>query len=101
MAIVFKSKKGFSMLEMLACMCIISTLMILTISNTSNIDLDHYQFLNDYLYDQSLAIYNRQQVNVGSGIYFNSMGHVNQARTIDFKNHSVIIHLGSGYATIK
>lgn len=98
---VLKTKKGFSLLEMLVCMVIISAFMLVSLRNTNRLNLDHYYFLNDYLYKQSEAMITRQGVSIGSGIYFNSMGHVNQARTIDFLNHSIVIHLGNGYATIK
>lgn len=98
---MLKTKKGFSLLEVIITMCIISTLTILAVANTSSLNLDHYHFLNDYLYKQSLAIKNRENVDVTGGVYFNNMGHVNQARTLEFTNHSIIIHLGSGYATIE
>lgn len=99
MGIVLKNKKGFSMLEMLVCICIVSALMLVSISNTSKLNLDHYDFLNDYELKQSQALLNRENVDVSAGVYFNCMAHVNQARTIEFKNHKVIIHLGNGYAT--
>ena len=101
MVIVLQSKKGFSLLEMLVCMVIISAFMLLSLKNTTSINLEHYYFLNDYLYQQSESMSNKEPTSIGRGIYFNSMGHVNQARTIDFVKHSVVIHLGSGYATIK
>lgn len=89
------------MLEMLICIVIISTLMILAISNTNDLNLDHYYFLNEYLLSQSEAILKKTNVSIGKGVSFNNMGHVNQARTIDFKNHQIIVHLGNGYATTK
>lgn len=93
------SRKGFSMVEMLLCLVIISVLMLLTISNTSVINLSHYYFLNDYLKAQSQAILNKENQILEYGVKINSMGRVNQARTIEFANHKVIIHLGNGYAT--
>lgn len=87
------------MLEMLVCICIISAFTLVSINNTASVNLDHYYFLNDYLLKQSQAILNKQKTNVGRGIYFNNMGHVNQAKTIEINNHSVIVHLGNGYAT--
>lgn len=99
MVIVLKSRKGFSMLEMLACMCIISAFMLISLANTNKLNLQHYDFLNEYLYSQSKAILNKESVSVGNGLYFNNMGHINQAKTIEFFNHKVIVHLGTGYAT--
>ena len=89
------------MVEMLICMVIVSAFSLLSISSTKELNLEHYYFLNDYVLAQSKAIKDKEDVSVGKGIYFNSMGHVNQAKTIDFKNHQVIIHLGNGYATKK
>lgn len=100
MATALKTKKGYSMLEMLVCVLIISTLMLLTLQDTNRLNIDHYSFLNNYLIGQSSAMADRQKVVMDVGIYFNTMGHVNHAKTIDFNNHSIIIHLGSGYATI-
>lgn len=99
MVIVLNSKKGFSMPEMLVCMCIICALMLLSINSTNKLNLDNYYFLNDYLYNQSLAILNKEKIFLDHGVSFNEMGHVNQARTIKFENHSIIVHLGNGYAT--
>lgn len=89
------------MLEMLICICLLSTFMLLSLSNANRLNLDYYYFLNEYLLSQSKAIANKENVSIGRGISFNSMGHVNQARTIDFGKHSVIIHLGNGYAKTK
>lgn len=87
------------MLEMLACMIVISTFMLISLANTNELNLEHYYFLNDYLYSQSRAILERENISVGKGLYFNNMGHINQAKTIEFINHNVIVHLGTGYAT--
>lgn len=101
MGTVLKSKKGFSMLEMLACIFIISALMLVSLSNTNSLNLDHYKFLNEYELKQSLSLLNREYVDVSGNVYFNNMGHINQARTIEFDNHRVIIHLGNGYASVE
>lgn len=93
------NEKGYSMLEMLASLLIISVLMLVSLNKTSNINTEHYYFLNNYLLTQSEAMLNKKSDSVGHGVYFNSMGRVNQARTIDFNRHKVIIHLGNGYAT--
>ena len=101
MGIVTKNKKGFSMLEMLVCICILSAFTLLSTSNFTDLNLDHYYFINNYCLDQSRAMLDKESIDVGKGVYFNAMGHVNQARTIDFGKHQVIIHLGNGYATYK
>ena len=93
------NEKGYSMLEMLASLLIISVLMLISLNKTNSINLEHYYFLNNYLLTQSETMLNKKSDSVGHGVYFNSMGRVNQARTIDFDKHKVIIHLGNGYAT--
>lgn len=98
---MLKTKKGFSMAEMLVCMLIISVFTLLSINRNTDIDLEHYTFLNKYLLEQSKAMRNRENIKVETGIYFNNMGHINQARTVGFNSHSVIIHLGNGYVSIK
>lgn len=89
------------MLEMLICICIISMFTLITINSSNNFTTDNYYFLNNYLYSQSKAILNKENIDIGKGIHFNSMGHVNRAQTIDVSGHSVIIHLGNGYVTSK
>ena len=55
--------------------------------------------MNRYLSVQSEAISEKQNRPLEKGVLFYSMGVVNQARTIDFGKHKVIIHLGNGYVT--
>ena len=93
-------KKGYSLLEILLTMCLISSLLLLSINKTQELDLSAYYYLNDYLLSQSDAICDKVDVSYKNGISFNSMGHVNQARTIDLNKHSIIVHLGTGYATL-
>ena len=101
MDIVLKTKKGYSMLEMLICMCILTSMIILCVSNYGELNMDSYYFLNDYLLKQASALANKENSEINNEIYFNSMGHINQARTIEFPNHKIIIHLGTGYATLQ
>lgn len=101
MDIVYMIKKGFTMLELLAGMCVVSGLLIISISNTNHLNLDHYSYMNNYVLTQSQAMLDKQTTKYDKGVYFNSMGHVNQAKTIKFINHEVIIHLGNGYASCK
>ena len=98
MAIVSASK-GFTLLESLVSVLIITTLMVLSLRNYHGINLDHYLFMNNYVESKSIAIKNYERVDFESGISFNEMGHVNMARTIGLNNHSIIIHLGNGYMT--
>lgn len=98
MDIVYMNK-GFSMLEMLICMFILTAISTIALNNNKSINLEHFDFLNNYLSKQTYAYVNKQDINIKNNININSMGHVNQARTIDFDGHSVIIHLGNGYAT--
>lgn len=98
MDIVYRNK-GYTLLEMLVSMCIISILLIVSLRNNKGIDLKHYDFMNRYLLTQSKAILDKQNKSLERGVSFYSMGVVNQARTIDFNNHKVIVHIGNGYIT--
>lgn len=89
------------MLEMMICICILASISLLTLFNNKELNLEGYYFLNDYLSSQSKSFTEKQQYEIGHYVYFNHMGHVNQARTINFDNHKVIVHLGNGYATFE
>ena len=93
--------KGFSLVEMLVSLLLISVMMMFTIRKSGNMDLEHYYYLNDYLYQQSLALSKKRNISYQKGVSFNSMGHVNIGRTVHFKKHDVIVHLGNGYATLE
>ena len=95
------STKGYSLLELLVCLFIISIMSYLTLRIKDISSFEHYDFLNDYLIRQSETIMNKTSDSYIYGISFNEMGHVNQGRTISFDNHEVIIHLGNGYATYR
>ena len=99
MVIVYITNKGFTMLEMLIGICIISSLSLLFLNINHNLDLSHYSFMNDYLLKQSEIMLNKKEEVFEKGVRFNSMGHINQARTIHFNIHKVILHLGNGYVT--
>ena len=89
------------MLEILAGLCVISAMVLVSAGNVSRTDLSHYCYLNEYVLKQSEAMLNRKPVTYEKGVSFNSMGHVNQGRTIDFLRHRVIVHLGNGYASLE
>jgi len=91
--------KGYTLLELLIVLMIISSLSLLSISKYSDLNLDYLYFINDYLNNQANALCSNQTVSYKRGISFNSKGHVNMARTINFARHDVVIHLGSGYLT--
>ena len=89
------------MIEILAGLCVISALALISAGNVSKTDLSHYGYLNEYVLKQSEAMLERKTVTFEKGVSFNSMGHVNQGRTIDFLRHQVIVHLGNGYASLE
>ena len=95
------TEQGFTVLEMLVCLCIIGSLTMLGLGRRSDLELDHLYYLNDYLLNQSEAISQRQTVAYEKGVSFNSMGHVDMARTIGFGSHSIVVYLGNGYATVR
>lgn len=89
------------MVEILAGLCIITAMALISAGNVSKTDLSYYSYLNEYVQKQSEAMRDRKAVNYEKGVSFNSMGHVNQGRTIDFLRHQVIVHLGNGYASLE
>ena len=89
------------MLEVLAGICVIAAMALISAGNVSKTDLSHYSYLNEYVLKQSEAMKYRKPVTYEKGVSFNSMGHVNQGRTIDFLRHKVIVHLGNGYASLE
>ena len=101
MDIVLLTNKGFTILDLLISLFIISLLTLLSLNHHSTLYLEHYYFLNEYLLIQSEVIMHKHADSYKNGITFNNMGHVNLARTIMFDNHEVIIHLGNGYATYR
>ena len=99
MVIVLKTNKGFTLLEMIIVLFILSSFMLLILSNSHSLDLSSYYFMNDYLVNQAEAINSSRRKYLDYGISFNIEGHVNMARTINVGKHSIIIHLGTGYIT--
>ena len=96
--------KGFTLLEILIVLIIISTISIIYLPHKLNIDLSHYTFIDNYQALQIEAIKDSKKLlypNIYSlyPIYFNKKGDVNMAQTISINNHHLIIHLGNGYLT--
>ena len=89
------------MLQILAGLCIICALTLISMGRVSMTDLSYYGYLNEYVLKQSEAMRDRRSVVYEKGVSFNSMGHVNQGRTIDFLRHKVIVHLGNGYVSLE
>ena len=92
--------KGFTLLEMLLVVMMISSLTLLTLNNFKDLNNDHILFINEYLKTQTEALTKREELSiVEHGIFFYKSGRVNQARTININSHKIIIHLGNGYLT--
>ena len=100
MDIVLKTnRKGFTLLEVLISLFIISSFLVLCLRNYSDINLEHYYFMNDYLSQQSEAMVKKKKKYLDYGISINEMGHPNVSKTINIGRHNIIIHLGNGYIT--
>ena len=52
--------KGYSLLEMLICLMIISSISLLALNYHKVLELDHFNFLNEYLIRQSEAIFTKK-----------------------------------------
>ena len=101
MVTVLFNRKGFSLLEMLIGIMMIASLSLVYLNYRKQINLDHYYFLNDYLLVQSEAIREKRDLSFEKGIRFNSMGHIDLARTIEFPKKRITLNLGNGYVLIK
>ena len=101
MVTVLFNRKGFSLLEMLIGIMMIASLSLVYLNYRKQINLDHYYFLNNYLLVQSEAIREKRDLSFEKGIRFNSMGHIDLARTIEFPKKRITLNLGNGYALIK
>ena len=94
------TNKGFTLLEMLLVVMMLSSLALLTLNNFKDLNNDHLLFMNEYLKTQNEALTRKEEMSLSKyGIFFYKSGRVNQARTISINNHKVIIHLGNGYLT--
>ena len=95
------TEKGFTLIETLLSLMVICGVCLIALSFNPTLNLDHYYYMNEYLETLCKSLVNKETNSYKGGIFFNSMGHVYQGKTIDFGRHQVIVHLGNGYATIK
>lgn len=86
---------------MLLSLMVICGIGLIALSFNPVLNLDHYYYMNDYLETLAESLIEKETNSFKGGIFFNSMGHVYQGKTIDFGKHKVIVHLGNGYATVK
>lgn len=94
------NNKGFTLLEMLLTIFIVTSFFTLFISNINNPDLSWIYFSNEYVEKQADSLINRKDNNINNYlIHFNPNGKVNKAQTINIGNKNIIIHLGTGYFT--
>ena len=87
-------KKAFLLLEMIVSLMIVN-IIFLSIKANKIIKLETENFIIDYLDTQSKALLTLEILNY-EDINLNLKGNVNLARTIEFTNGKVVIHLGSG-----
>ena len=89
------------MLEMLIGVMIIASLALVSLNRWKQPDLEPCRFMNDYLLTQSEALKERRAKTYLNGIRFNSMGHIDLARTVGFARKKITLNLGNGYALIR
>lgn len=97
MVTAFMNNKGFTVFELLIILIIATIISLLTVSNGKVLNMDHLYFMNEYLLKQSASLSEYKPSSYEYDVHFNSMGRVRNARTINFGNRKVIIHLGNGY----
>ncbi len=104
-----RNRQGYSLLELLAVLSVVSVLGMLMLPQLSAPFLEPYHFAYAFIDAQSLAMLENRQINLNfssenlylnSGIHFNAKGHVNQAQTVTFYKegrwHEWIVELGGG-----
>lgn len=95
--------KGFTLLEMLIVISIISMIIMITFTNKISIDKDYYAFSSHYLLLQSEALRKSEKSFFNDkNISFNANGNVNKAQTIHFENNKdIVVELGGGRLVFK
>lgn len=94
------NNKGFSLLETLLTLIIVSGLFVISLNIFTDPDLSYVSFINEYLTKQKDALLYKEESYIDNyNIHFNSSGKVNKAQTINIGNKRIVIHLGSGYLT--
>ncbi|MCR4855520.1 MAG: hypothetical protein K5908_05060 [Erysipelotrichaceae bacterium] len=89
------------MLEMLVCILMISSMLVIALNHSRQPDVEKYYFLNEYFLIQSQTMKLKCPVSYQKGISFNSMGHINLARTIEFGHCVYTFNLGNGYVLVR
>jgi len=94
-----QDKQGFTMLELLICVFLISTLGCLFLPLTKPYDFKSEMFVLNALELQSLAMKEMEESSLffdGYVLSYNLLGNISQAQRFDFKDHTVIAELGWG-----
>ncbi len=92
------STKGFTILEMLLIVMILSSIYAL-IPRVSKISINQHLFVFDYFEVQSKAIATTERqelISDGKVINFNERGNVRKAQTLEIYGVTFISHLGGG-----
>ena len=100
--------KGFTMIEMLIVLAMISLFTTIALPLFNPISVTEYEFVYDYLIKQasSMVSYTQTEYTTKQGIWhnyairFNSRGHINRAQTVTIEKNKAykeyIIELGGG-----
>ena len=99
MVIASVNKKGFTLLEMLMSLLVMTSLSVLGLGLTNKANYDHYYFMSDFALKQAETLLKREKIYLEHNVSLNSMGRVDLARSIYIGNHKGIVHLGNGYLT--
>lgn len=95
--------KGFTLIQCILAIAIISSISLITIGNIRPIEIGHANlFYASYIYTQSLALFDHsyQSLNFDGcefdDVFFYPNGMVNKAQTVMCNGKEIIIHLGNG-----
>lgn len=92
------NKDGFTLLELVICVSIITILMTTFHLKEISIDFSLFHFLNDYYHHQMNALMHKEEMIYDDYAYirFNEKGNVNKGQTIHLNKHKVFVHVGNG-----
>ena len=98
-----RNSKGFTMIEVLVCIMIISCLSLIYLSFKPFVFKDHHMFMYDYWYAQIQSMLQSKETALAEDgcyfaypLYFNEKGNVNRAQTITCFDSQLVVELGLG-----
>ena len=99
-----RDKKGFTLLELLICLTVVSTLSVLALSYYRPVSFDAEQFVLYALSLKTKAMLHRETQTKKIGkieAEYNLYGHPAYSNTYHFHHNDVIVHIGWGKISVR